>query len=348
MSKQRALERALQHEREKRVQAEQALENRARELHHANEQLQSTLAQIAAVNLELRKKQSELTAIFKEHSAVTTDLKLAADLQQGMIPARAKFGEFDASGFLVPAMYVAGDAYDYFMLSDNVLAFYMSDVTGHGTSSAMVAYAIHCVLNPKTGGLCRQSLEQSSSLENALITTMGRINKQFLHGVHQNQFFTMVYGLVDINSGDFVLCQAGHPAPVLLGYADGSVTQIGNGGFPVGLFAEADYKACKGNLKRGDKLFIYSDGITDLCNTEGEEFGEGRLLSLLQSSIESDVGETSKSIDHKLMEWIMEWKQDTAPEDDLSVLILNRDTIGTELSRESYKIDMLFNSFPGR
>jgi len=96
------------------------------------------------------------------------------------------------------------------------------------------------------------------------------------------EYFTMVYGTVDLHSGEVDLVQAGHPHPLLI-RADGGMEFLGAGGLPIGLVADATYSVFKTYLKRGDRLFLYSDGFTECKTKHGDMLDEDGLLELVRS-----------------------------------------------------------------
>ena len=89
-------------------------------------------------------------------------------------------------------------------------------------------------------------------------------------------YFTLIYGVIDPETGEGWLCQAGHPTPVIVN-ADSAVTSVGDGGPPVGLIPDLSWEDVAFTLHPGDRLCLFSDGITECENVSSEQFGTQRL-----------------------------------------------------------------------
>lgn len=314
------LKRALEREKARRSQAEQLLETKSRDLFLSYEKLSESHRNLEQINLELDAKKKQLKDLNYLHDTVTSDLKLAANLQKQIIPNAKRIGDFEAHGISKPAMYVAGDLYDYFQLSDETLAFYMADVTGHGSAAAMVSYAIHMQLNPKSNGICASNYLSCSSMEAMVMNTVAELNMEYALLEGDAHYFTLVFGLVNMQTGEVCFCQAGHPPPIHFSSSDNKVKTLGDGGMPMGMFPDVSYSAVTCNLADGDSLLIYSDGIVECFSPEGEAFGNERLLNTLQ-----DTGsDNSKSVLKKLEDEIIQWNGSDVFNDDVSVLVLKR------------------------
>ncbi len=261
---------------------------------------------------------ADLTVAVNRNVELTADLQLAAKLQQQLLPQAGKFGDVEASGYINPAQFIAGDAFDYFKLNENVFAFYIVDVMGHGAASAMISFSIHSHLNPKQHGLCRRVYDSMPNHEAAVIATVRELNREFQDGSDECRYFTMTYGLLDCSTGTVTLCNAGHPPAIHHVSATDESRYLGAGGFPVGMFEEATYHATTCQLSENDRLVLYSDGATECESPDGEQFGEERLMSAIAETSALPVGSSVKLIDRSLNQW----SQDSAFEDDVSLLYL--------------------------
>jgi len=157
------LKRAYKREKARRKQAEVKLEEKSRELYLSYEKLEESNLQLKQMLEKQQKQQEELTKLINSYTSVKDDLELAAALQSDLLPNPIETTTYAACGYFQPAQFIAGDAFDYFMLSESVFAFYIIDVEGHGTASAMTSFAIHSQLNPKTDGTCNRNLLNHSS-----------------------------------------------------------------------------------------------------------------------------------------------------------------------------------------
>jgi len=168
------LKRAYEREKERRKQAEKLLEEKSRELYLSYEKLDKSHQQLEQTHADLHKQKEELVQLINAYASVTNDLQLAAKLQSDLLPEPLETSTVAATGYFLPALFVAGDAYDFFMLSDDVLALYIIDVEGHGTASAMTSFAIHSQLNPKPDGICKRTLQHHSNHSDASKEAYGK------------------------------------------------------------------------------------------------------------------------------------------------------------------------------
>jgi len=205
------------------------------------------------------------------------DLRLAAQVQQALLPPpEVQAGELRLAHAFHPCDDLAGDGVGIAPLPDGRLGIYLLDVSGHGVKSALLSFTLAHLL--------------SSTMEGALVTLRNgadsnivppsrvaeRLNQQFPMDRTQ-QYFTLVYGIVDPSSGRFEYVLAGHPPPVLLPHAGPPVMAPGSG-LPIGMIDDAKYTPECLTLLPGDRLYFYTDGVTEAMDANEEEFGEVRLL----------------------------------------------------------------------
>jgi phosphoserine phosphatase RsbU/P len=142
------------------------------------------------------------------------------------------------------------------------------------------------------------------------------LNRRFQ--TKDDRYFTMIYGLFDTSSSILRVAQAGHPGPVLIG-KNCQPEILGTGGMPVGLWNEIDFDCFEIPVRAGDRLLLYSDGVTECINRQGEAFGERRLLAYLAGA--------DQSLD-KLLEGLLEeirnWRDGVESKDDVSLLAIER------------------------
>lgn len=233
------------------------------------------------------------------------DLEAAAAVQEALLPVASRLGGVRFAGLLRPSHFISGDTYDVLRQPNGAVHFFHIDVAGHGAAAALVSVASHSTLTQAV--LKRRSGE-------TLAETVARIN---LDWPEHLPFFTMVLGELNPESGQGVLIQAGHPPPILL-RSTGEVEQIGDGGLPVGVISGATYEEVRFSFGLGDRLIVYSDGVTETENPEGQAFSEERLLDSVRN-----LGRmpTDNLLSH-LIEELRLWRSLESFEDDVTVLIL--------------------------
>jgi sigma-B regulation protein RsbU (phosphoserine phosphatase) len=117
-----------------------------------------------------------------------------------------------------------------------------------------------------------------------------------------DMYFTMVYGVLDTDSGCLRLAQAGHPAPILM-RKDRPPEALGNGGFPLGVLPDRTFDPLEYHIGREDRLFLCSDGILECNNVAGEQFGQQRLMEILDKHRQSSLDTLLDSLQSTMHQW---------------------------------------------
>ena len=250
-----------------RIAAGERILRMERELTDKNRLLSSTL--------------SELQALY---DSVDRDLVEARKLQQSLVRERHRdFGSAEITLLLRPSGHVGGDLVGFFPISDRRVGAFSIDVSGHGITSALMTARI-------AGYLSGSSPDQNIALS---LTEAGsydaldpaelaqRLNGVVLRELQTENYLTLAYADVDLDSGRVVLVQAGHPHPAIQ-RADGRVDYLGEGGLPVGLIEGARFESFEARLYPGDRLFLMSDGITEAEDIAGNQLGECGLATLMR------------------------------------------------------------------
>lgn len=264
----------------------------------------------------------------KIHSSIQRDLDVAARMQRELLPdSSSPFPQLEIGTLFLPAVTVAGDSFGYFKLDDEHLAFYHLDVAGHGIASAMLSFTLSRFLSPAFSSELLSEANESDNEDNrnnifSGITDPHKVVSMLNHRFQENQeyghYFTMVYGVFNVNSRLGSFCQAGHPHPLHV-TKDGLVKQLGNGGLPVGAFDNAIYESIPFQIKEGERFYLYSDGITDTTNTEGKTFGFERYKKTLEAGSQLPLKDMVSGINSLLHDWNANKKFD----DDISLLVFN-------------------------
>lgn len=255
------------------------------------------------------------------YSTIRHDLESAAGMQQALLPPPLRLPEVTVEWLFQPCSFVAGDMFDYFTLGGRRLSFYQLDVAGHGVPAALLSFTLSRLLSQgaEEKRLRRQETSQNEASIPQLV--VGELNRRFQSGIDPLLYFTMIYGNLDLSSGRVNLTLAGHPRPIWLRRASRRAEWVGSGGFPVGMLPEAEYETMSFGLARGDRLFLYSDGVTECANPAGEFFSGPRLLRLVEDTTELSATTVAERIGQALREW----KGDDQHRDDITVLVLERE-----------------------
>lgn len=255
------------------------------------------------------------------YTTIRRDLESAALVQKALLPPPLRLPEVAVDWLFRPSAFVAGDIFDYFVIDERRLSFYQLDVSGHGVPAALLSFTLSRLLSQ--GAEEKRLLRQETGRgEDAIPQQVVReLNQRFQSAIDPLLYFTMIYGTLDLRSGRVNLILAGHPQPIRLNRVGRQSELIGGGGFPVGMLPEIEYDTTSFDLAPGDRLFLYSDGVTECDNAAGEPFSELRLRRLLEETADLPVSAVTERVGQALREW----KGDDDHRDDISLLVLERE-----------------------
>ena len=247
-------------------------------------------------------------ALRKANEKLDRDLTTAAKIQKSLLPGRpAGIPGVDVEWIFEPCETLGGDSFNAFEISDGLIGFYLLDVAGHGTVAALHSVALTRVLASTWKVQGRSSLAQLISW----------LNSEFPYDPEIGQYFTFLCGTLDQSTGTLRYACAGHPCPIHVPDG-GRPIALGCAGLPVGLFADAEYDEAEVEFGPGDRLYLYSDGVTDTMNKTNEDFGIVGLMESLRETRGSTLGETVQEVRRA----VGRWRGPKEPEDDLTLLAL--------------------------
>ena len=253
---------------------------------------------------------------------IELDLEAAARIQHSVLPShQLRYRDFFSDWLFLPSAWVSGDIFNVFPL-DNHLGFYCVDVSGHGVGAAMMSLAV-----------ARQFLH-GRAVERFLFTDNGEVaspadvvqilNSRFCSEEAEiMSYFTMIYGVIDLDSGEGRLCQAGHPTPFIVN-REGALREVGLGGPPVGLFSDISWEDTAFELHQGELLFLYSDGISECESASGEMFGAERLKQYMAAQTGQALPTLFAAFAQRLEAWQASEEMDRVVADDISLLVIQR------------------------
>ena len=232
---------------------------------------------MAERNQELEQINSRLETV---NGRMCRDLKAAAKIQEAFLPREALHVPGLAFAWTYrPCDELGGDGLNVIPLGGSRVGLYVLDVSGHGVASALLSVTLSRVLSPPaepSSILVRDGNVSDRSEITPPAEVADRLNELFPFDAATGQFTTMIYGVLDAANGEFRYVSAGHPGPVHLPAAAGPVI-LESQGLPIGL-AEDAYEEESIRLAAGDRLYLYSDGVPEAMDPDGEEFGYARLL----------------------------------------------------------------------
>ena len=240
-----------------------------------------------------------------EQRALEKDLVLAAGIQKALLPrADWSVDGWQACYHYQPANVVSGDYCDL-IESDDGFLFLLGDVSGKGVAASMLMSHLHATFRSLAG----QNLPLQNLVEHA--------NRLFAESTNAGQFATMVVGTAQPN-GKVTYVSAGHLP--LFHISAGGVCAREATGVPLGMFCSTNFPVCELTLAPGDKLLLYTDGLTEIYNAAGEEFGVERVRSLAKRH-----GATEPQlILSACLDEIRNFSAATKQTDDLTLMVLHR------------------------
>lgn len=239
------------------------------------------------------------------------ELEVAREIQLAMLPAGTyATGDAEICGITRPANTVGGDFYDVLPLIDDPeerVIVTIGDVAGKGSPAALLMALLLAVLRT----LVDEKLEARA--------LVARLNTQICRHSPGSRFITLFYGVYTPATGALTYVNAGQNPP-LIKRVDGSIERLGGTGIALGMFEGSTYQAVETHVERGDLLVLYSDGITEAENPQGEPFEEAGLERFLAAR----GGESPAELAPAILQAVEAHARDSRFTDDLTVLILKR------------------------
>lgn len=247
------------------------------------------------------------------------DLEAAARIQQALLPSTLPdCDRVQYAWRFQPCEELAGDIFGVVPLDDRYVALYLLDVSGHGVAAALLSVTVRHVLSPTltSSSILRQAVPGTSHFIPTPPAEVAReLNSRFPTDSATGQYFTLLYGVLDLQSFEFRYVCAGHPGPVHLPSTAEPIREKVSG-FPIGLVEDATYDERVLQLRPRDRLYFYSDGIVEATNPSGESFGIARMLNSVASTRLSSLDESLE----RLTEDVTTWAGKRQMADDVSLL----------------------------
>ena len=239
------------------------------------------------------------------------DFDAAAHIQTSLLPGRpVGIPGIAVDWIFEPCDRLGGDGFNVFMIAERIAGFYLLDVTGHGVVAALQSVALTRVLAaawpaPETGGLPTPA------------RVAERLNAEFPVNTAVWQYFTFIGGVLDLSTLTLRYVSAGHPGPIHVP-AGGDPIALEGAGLPIGMFPDTKYTEYAARLAPGDRVYFYSDGVTEAMNPADEDFGVPGLVGSLAATRGRPVDETLREVRRA----VSRWRGPDPLDDDLTLLAL--------------------------
>ena len=262
------------------------------------------IAQQAALAIQNDLLQKEMVV----RERLETEVQLARQIQQTFIPETLpQFPEWELAARWKTARQVGGDFYDVFDLPNQRLGLFIADVADKGVPAALFMAL--------TRTLVRAAVSELESPAEA----MKRVNDLLIPDTKQGMFVTAVYAVLNMDTNELTYVNAGHNPPLWI-KCGGAVERLRRTGVALGAAEEISFEQRVIPLEKDDSILLYTDGLTESFNIDGEFFGEERLLQAIQANLCSSASDLMDVVENSLLYFV----QDMPPADDLTMLVLRR------------------------
>jgi sigma-B regulation protein RsbU (phosphoserine phosphatase) len=259
----------------------------------SNARLLEILRQQLELGRERREARDKAAGESQEHDKIKLqfdrqgrELEEARAIQQGFLPTSIpQMAGYEISGTWQPARIVGGDYFDVIPFGGNAMGLCIADVAGKGMPAAMLMSNLQAAV---------RGLASAEIMPDRLCS---RLNTLIYQNIRSDRFVTFFYAQLDRTSRELRYVNAGHNAPIVM-HRDGSHDRLEEGGGVLGVFATQPYSMSTMKLEAGDRMVLFTDGVTEACVPNGEEFGEGRLLRLIEENHEATAQELQGLILH--------------------------------------------------
>ena len=268
-----------------------------RDLTKKNRQLQIAYDELKAAQEQLIEKER-----------LERELKVAADIQMSILPdVLPAPPRFDFGARIDPARQVGGDFYDVFRVSEDKVAVLIGDVADKGVPSAIFMARAHALIAAEA-----ESYENPGDVLRKANAHITRLEKA-------TQFVTVLYGILNVDSGDFTYARAGHEPPLML-LPDGSAERIPyKTGMALGLWEDITLDEQTITLSPGSTLVLYTDGMTDCRDPNGVAFG----LERIQRSLNTCPGTSAQEVCNYLLQTLKDYQQGSKQDDDVTLVAVH-------------------------
>ena len=221
-----------------------------------------------------------------EGARIAEQMHLAGVVQRRMIPQNPPLiPGLDIAATYIPCFDVGGDLYDFLQISENRIAVMIADVIGKGIPAAIMM------------GLFRGAVRAYADVQlcsESILNIVGRLNKMVCHECKDGEFITLFYADIDVEDMTITYCNCGHEPTVLI--RNGKIMALEKGGFVLGVEPQAEYEIEALQLKDGDCLLFYTDGLIDAANFDGEFWGRKSMLQTAKKLTAGSAEQMVKNI----------------------------------------------------
>lgn len=243
-----------------------------------------------------------------EKNKLEEQLQIAKDVQSSLLPTKPpQIDGYDIAGIYIPTYEIGGDYYDYIELEGNNTGIVIADVSGHGIAAALVMAAFRAILI-NTIKLLSNSDE-----------VMNTLNRQIPNVSRKKDFISAFYGRLNVEEHSLYYTNCGHNLPIVI-RSNGDYELLQTSGPALNIFNDIEYNSSTVEMKQGDQIILYTDGVIDIFNSKSEEFGLERLIAVLLNN----RNESAEKIVNRVVEETKSFADSNYYYDDFTLIVLKR------------------------
>jgi phosphoserine phosphatase RsbU/P len=248
-----------------------------------------------------------------EKKRLDHDLQIARDIQRILLPSEPPpIDGFDIAGINIPARQVSGDYFDYIKVDDDRLGVVIADVSGKGVPASLIM------------AICRSVLRAEARLGQSPAEVLRKVNRQLYPDIKEDMFISMAYVILDHKNNHVTLSRGGHDAPLLYRAATGEVEVLKPPGMALGIDSGGVFDRITGDLSvpldRDDCLVLYTDGVTEMLDANGDEFGPERMVR----SVRASASEGAEGVIARLTDDVRNFAGGHPQNDDITLIVVRK------------------------
>jgi sigma-B regulation protein RsbU (phosphoserine phosphatase) len=248
-----------------------------------------------------------------EKKKLDHDLQIARDIQRVLLPDEPPvINGFEITGINIPAKQVSGDYFDYIKVDDKRLGVAIADVSGKGVPASLIM------------AICRSTLRSQAVGNPSPADVLSKVNRQLYPDIKEDMFISMAYVVLDHAHGGVTMARAGHDAPVLYKHATQEITRLKPPGMVVGIDSGNVFDRLTGDfavpLERGDCLVLYTDGVTEALDGNGDEFGVERMVE----GVKASAGDGAPAIVKRVIDDVRNFVGSQPQNDDITLIAIRK------------------------
>ena len=267
-------------------------------------ELLEAFASQAAISVERARLHETMLA----NQRLEEQLTIAREIQLTFLPKKNPvMAGYDISGVNIPSGEVGGDYFDFIKIIDNQTGISIADVSGKGIPASLIMAAF------------RASLIAEIRNNFSIRTICSKVNRLIYESVERGNYVTAFYGVLDSRNDIFTFSNCGHNQPIHLKSND-EVCFLKEGGLALGIVEDTEYEERPIFIQSGDLILFYTDGVTESVDSDGNQFGEERLIEILKENRKLSAGDINRALYNR----IKSFASPTHVFDDLTMIVMKK------------------------